>query len=44
MSKVQQSNKETKKQAASTPKEKKAAKQAKKEASTVIPWTQRNGA
>ncbi|MFZ6746081.1 hypothetical protein ACO0LC_22880 [Undibacterium sp. JH2W] len=43
MSKVQQSNKETKKQAASTPKEKKAAKQAKKEAGTVIPWTQRTG-
>lgn len=44
MSKVQRSNKEAKKQAASTPKEKKAAKQVKKEAGTVIPWTQRTGA
>ncbi|MFZ6774063.1 hypothetical protein ACO0LB_15245 [Undibacterium sp. SXout7W] len=41
MSKVQQSNKETKKQALLNPKEKKAARQAKKEASAVIPWVPR---
>ncbi|WP_277624158.1 hypothetical protein [Undibacterium sp. TS12] len=44
MSKVQRSNKETKKQAASTLKEKKAAKQAKRETGTIVPWTQCTGA
>jgi hypothetical protein len=37
MGKVRQSNKETKKQPASTPKEKKAAKQARKHASATMP-------
>lgn len=37
MSKTQQSNKEGKKQALLTPKEKKAAKQAKKHAGTAVP-------
>ena len=37
MGKIRQSNKETKKPAATTPKEKKAAKQAKKHASDVVP-------
>ncbi|HZV54527.1 MAG TPA: hypothetical protein VFF82_06270 [Rhodocyclaceae bacterium] len=37
MSKIQQSNKEAKKQALLTPKEKKAAKQAKKHAKDVVP-------
>lgn len=37
MSKAQKSNKEAKKQAARTPKEKKAAKQAKKHAGDVVP-------
>lgn len=37
MSKLQRSNKETKKQALLTPKEKKAAKQAKKHAGDAVP-------
>jgi hypothetical protein len=37
MGKLRQSNKETKKQAALTPKEKKSAKQAKKHASDIVP-------
>ena len=37
MSKARQSNKEAKKQPASTPKEKKAVKQAKKHASDIVP-------
>jgi hypothetical protein len=37
MSKSQKSNKETKKQALHSPKEKKAAKQAKKHAGDVVP-------
>ncbi|MDP3540402.1 MAG: hypothetical protein Q8S26_17030 [Azonexus sp.] len=37
MSKVPKSNKETKKQAALSPKEKKAAKQTKKHASDTVP-------
>jgi hypothetical protein len=37
MGKVRQSNKEAKKQPALTPKEKKAAKQAKKHASDIVP-------
>jgi hypothetical protein len=37
MGKVRQSNKEEKKQAVLTPKEKKAAKQAKKHASDTVP-------
>jgi len=37
MGKARQSNKEAKKQPAMTPKEKKAAKQAKKHASDVLP-------
>jgi hypothetical protein len=37
MSKSQKSNKESKKQAALTPKEKKAAKQVKKHAGDVVP-------
>jgi len=37
MSKSRQSNKEPKKQAAMTPKEKKAAKHAKKHASAIVP-------
>jgi hypothetical protein len=37
MGKVRQSNKEEKKQAVLTPKEKKAAKQAKKHASDAVP-------
>jgi hypothetical protein len=37
MSKTQQSNKEAKKQALQTPKEKKAAKQAKKHAGDAVP-------
>jgi hypothetical protein len=41
MSKATKSNKEAKKQPALTPKEKKAAKQAKKHASDVIPLTTR---
>jgi hypothetical protein len=38
MSKSQRSNKEVKKQALLTPKEKKAAKQAKKHAGDVVPF------
>ena len=41
MGKTTKSNKETKKQAVLTPKEKKSAKQAKKQASTVVPLGQR---
>ena len=41
MGKEKQSTKEVKKQPAMTPKEKKAAKQAKKHASDVIPMTTR---
>ena len=37
MAKGRQSNKETKKQPASTPKEKKAARQAKKQSSSTVP-------
>lgn len=37
MGKIRQGNKETKKQAAMTPKEKKAAKQAKKHSSDIVP-------
>jgi hypothetical protein len=37
MGKIRQGNKETKKQPAMTPKEKKAAKQAKKHAHDVVP-------
>ena len=43
MSKVSKSNKEIKKPALHTPKEKKAAKDAKRVASTVVPWVSRNG-
>ncbi len=42
MSKVQKSNKEAKKQAAKTPKEKKAAKQAKKHAGDAVPLVVRS--
>jgi hypothetical protein len=42
MSKSQKSNKETKKQAAHTPKEKKAAKQAKKHAGDAVPLVVRS--
>lgn len=38
MGKIRQSNKEVKKQAALTPKEKKAAKQAKKQAVDAVPF------
>lgn len=41
MSKVTKINKDTKKQASSTPEEKKAAKEAKKVANAVIPRTPR---
>jgi hypothetical protein len=41
MGKVQQSNKEQKKQPLLSPKEKKAAKDVKKEAKAVVPWTSR---
>lgn len=41
MSKAKQSNKEAKKQPALNPKEKKAAKQAKKHASDVVPMIPR---
>jgi hypothetical protein len=43
MGKVQQSNKEVKKQSLLSPKEKKNLKQTKKEAKAVVPWTSRNG-
>jgi hypothetical protein len=42
MSKLQKSNKETKKQALHSPKEKKAAKQAKKHAGDVVPMVVRS--
>jgi len=42
MSKTQKSNKEAKKQAAKTPKEKKAAKQAKKHAGDAVPLVVRS--
>ena len=38
MSKFQRPNRETKKQALLTPKEKKASKRAKKPAGDVVPW------
>jgi ribosomal protein S25 len=43
MSKTQQSNKETKKQAVLSPKEKKAAKQSKKETKTSAPLMTKGG-
>jgi hypothetical protein len=42
MSKLQKTNKETKKQALHSPKEKKAAKQAKKHAGDVVPLVVRS--
>jgi hypothetical protein len=42
MSKAQKSNKETKKQSLLSPKEKKAAKQAKKHAGDVVPMVVRS--
>jgi hypothetical protein len=41
MAKTMKSNKEVKKQALLTPKEKKAAKECKKTAAAMIPWTPR---
>lgn len=43
MSKLQRSNKEAKKQAAQTPKEKKAAKLARKHAGDVVPVIVKHG-